>query len=134
MRPAMLSGKSAVHQAGQATDECCRLSLAGGCADIRRLLVVDRRRVTGASGLPGSTQRVEIVIVPGALARVVVNEGSAPRVFRDVFSLEIGPVPAGDPGRTRDQGKQTLFRRRIDPDIELIDGEHAGDALDRLVG
>src|SRR6516162_1356322 len=71
--------------------------------------------------------------MPGALARVVVNEGSAPRIFRDFFSLQIGPVPAGYPGRTRDQGKQALLRRRIGPDIQFVDIEHAGYALDRLV-
>src|SRR6516164_5320041 len=103
-------------------------------SDIRRLLVVDRRRVASAARLPGSTERVEIVFMPGALARVMVNEGSAPRVFRDVFPLQIGPVPAGDPGRTRNQGKQTLLRRRIGPDIQLVDIEHPGYALDRLVG
>src|ERR1700746_3584821 len=71
--------------------------------------------------------------MPGALARVVVNKGSAPRVFRNVSSPQIGPVPAGDPGRTIDQGKQALLGRRIDPDIQLVDIEHAGYALDRLV-
>ena len=71
-------------------------------SDIRRLLVVNRRRVAGAARLPGSTERVEIVFMPRALARVVVNEGPAPRIFRHVCSLQIGPVPAGDPGRTID--------------------------------
>src|SRR6516164_7531158 len=103
-------------------------------SDIRRLLVVNRRRVAGAARLPGSTERVEIVFMPGALARVVVNEGPAPRIFRHVCSLQIGPVPAGDPGRTIDQGEEALLRRRIGPDIQLVDIKHTGYALDRLVG
>jgi len=104
-----------------------------GYGRIRRLLVEDRRRVAGAARLPGSTQRVEIVIVPSALARVVINEGSTPRIFRDVFSLQIRPVPVRDPGGACDQRSQTLFGRRIDSDIELVDIEHTGYALDRLV-
>ena len=76
---------------------------------------------------------IEVVIMPGTLARHAVEKGTAPRVLRHSFPLQVGSAPMGDAGRLVDQRLQPLFGRRISPDIELVDVEHAGQTLDRLV-
>ena len=103
-----------------------------------RLFVVDRGRLALPAGLAASltargAERVEVVFVPGALARAAVMEGLAPGILRHFFTLEVGTAPARDARRLGDQALEPLLRRRIGADVELVDVEDAGEAFDRLV-
>src|ERR1700720_1685499 len=99
----------------------------------RRSLVEDGRGLARAARLACRAERQQVVFVPGPLARAAVDEWPAPRVLGQLLAFQVRPVPAGDARRPGNQRLQTLGGRRIDPNIQLVDVEHSGEALDRLV-
>src|SRR5260370_3184928 len=98
-----------------------------------RSLVDDGRGFARAAGLACRAERQQVVFVSGPLARAAVDEWPAPRVFGQLLTLQVRPVPAGNPRWPGNQSLQTLLGRRIDADIELVDIEHSGNTLDRLL-
>src|ERR1700680_99802 len=99
-----------------------------GCAS--RSVIVDGRVVAVTARLSARAQRIKVVFVAGPLARKAVDEGMAPGILRHLLALDVGPIPALDPLRRDDQGRESLIACRIVTNIELVDIEHAGQALD----
>src|SRR5205807_823720 len=91
------------------------------------------RRVAGAAGLPARAQRIEVEFVVRTLARAAVLEWPSPGVFRHLVALQVRAAPACHALRLGDQRLQSLVGGRVDPDIKLVDVEHAGEPLDRLM-
>src|SRR5438132_12721196 len=64
--------------------------------EVSASFIEDHSRFARAAGLSRRSKRIEIVFVPGALARIVINERPAPRVFGHVFSSRVGSGPTGN--------------------------------------
>lgn len=63
-----------------------------------------------------------------------IEEGMVPGVGGDGGILEVGSVPVVDAVGLGDEGGKSLIGRGVGADIELVEVEDAGDALDGLFG